>query len=186
MLKSKRLTTPQEVKTFSNPFRFKIINLFTQGKTPLTVKQMADKLGQVPSKVHYHVKALEKIGVLEIVETKDNSGITEKYYLPTAENFYVDQVVKTSKNNVYDDGQDDFIGVITKEIIKNLDDFRDNVNPNEDAGRLVSNLEGYLTPAETRELHDMCVDYIKSRKRTKDSKPFFCSLLTIKKFNNTK
>lgn len=114
MLKSKRLTTPQEVKTFSNPFRFKIINLFTQGKTPLTVKQMADKLGQVPSKVHYHVKALEKIGVLEIVETKDNSGITEKYYLPTAENFYVDQVVKTSKNNVYDDGQDDFIGIITK------------------------------------------------------------------------
>lgn len=182
MIKSKRLTSPNEVRIFSNPFRMKILSLFQFDIIPLTVKQMADKLGEVPSKVHYHVKELEKISVLEIVETREKSGIVEKYYFPTAENFLVDNIIKTSKTNVYEDGQDDFIGLALKEVNKNLDSFREHVNENEDSGRLISQLDGYLTPAETRELHDIIVNYIKSKQKKEEANHYSCSFLTIKKF----
>lgn len=42
---------------------------------PLTVKQLADRLGEVPSKVHYHVKELERIGVLGIVDKKKKQAL---------------------------------------------------------------------------------------------------------------
>ena len=52
---------------------------------------MAVKLEEVPSKVHYHVKELERIGVVEIVNTKEKAGIVEKFYLPTADTFKVEK-----------------------------------------------------------------------------------------------
>lgn len=93
MLKEKVLSSLEEIKTISDPFRLKILFLFDEDNTPMTVKQMADKLEEVPSKVHYHVKELEKIGVLEIVKTKEKSGIVEKFYLPTAETFKVERSI---------------------------------------------------------------------------------------------
>ena len=37
-------------------------------------------MGEVPAKIHYHVKKLEAIGVLYIKYTKQVNGITAKYY----------------------------------------------------------------------------------------------------------
>lgn len=182
MEKSMRLTTPEEIKVFSNPFRMKILSLYDMDYISLTVKQMSDRLGEVPSKVHYHVKELERIGVMKIVETKEKSGIIEKYYLPTAEQFYIDNIIKTSGSNIYQNDQDDIFTIIMNEVNENIDSFKKNFDPNIDAGRLFSQLNGYLTPAETRELHDMCVNYIKSKVKQEDSVPFCCTLLTIKKF----
>jgi predicted transcriptional regulator len=93
MKKEKMLSTLDEIKTISDPFRLKILFLFDEDNTPMTVKQMAVKLEEVPSKVHYHVKELERIGVLEIVKTKEKSGIVEKFYLPTADTFKVERSI---------------------------------------------------------------------------------------------
>lgn len=183
MEKSKRLTTADEIRIFSNHFRMKILSLFDCNYTSMTIKQMADKLGEVPSKVHYHVKALEKINVMEIVETKEKSGIIEKYYLPTAENFYIDNVVKTPGSKIYEDNQEDIFSNVMKEVYESIDSCRKNADPNEDSGRLFSQFNVYLTPAETRELHDICINYIKSKEKKEDSMPFNFTLLTIKKYD---
>jgi hypothetical protein len=90
-MKEKILSSLDEIKTISDPFRLKILFLFDEDNTPMTVKQMAVKLEEVPSKVHYHVKELERIGVLEIVITKEKAGIVEKFYLPTADTFKVER-----------------------------------------------------------------------------------------------
>lgn len=56
----------------------------------LTVKQMADRMGLVPASVHYHVKVLEKVGLVTLVEIREKSGILEKYYRAIAREFQVD------------------------------------------------------------------------------------------------
>lgn len=184
MLKLKRITKPQEIKVISDPFRMKIISLFSINKEPLTVKQMADKLVEVPSRVHYHVKMLEKIEVMEIVETKEKSGIVEKYYLPTAEEFKIDNAIKTSKNDIYEEEQDDVLGIVLKNLKVNTDIYRKNVKEGDDDGRLFSDIEGYLTPAETRELHDMCVEYIKSKTKREGTKLYECTLISVRKYDD--
>ncbi|MGZ4031516.1 MAG: helix-turn-helix domain-containing protein [Tumebacillaceae bacterium] len=51
---------------------------------PRTSKQIADQLGLSKSKVHYHVLDLHRVGLLQLVETKEKGGVIEKNYLPIA------------------------------------------------------------------------------------------------------
>ncbi|WP_440118938.1 ArsR/SmtB family transcription factor [Paenibacillus sp. QZ-Y1] len=81
-MQQKVLSTIEEIKVYSDPYRIQIMNMFnTQGR-PSTVKEVADQMGEVPAKVHYHVKKLEKIGLLTIVSTREINGIIAKYYEP--------------------------------------------------------------------------------------------------------
>ena len=74
------LSTLEEIKVYSDPYRLKIIYAFGRIGRPATVKEVADAMGEVPAKIHYHVKKLEKIGILKIVATKEINGIVAKYY----------------------------------------------------------------------------------------------------------
>lgn len=76
----KVLTTTEEIKIYSDPYRLRILHVFRRFGKPATVKEIADELGEIPAKVYYHVKKLEKIGLLTLVETKEINGIVAKYY----------------------------------------------------------------------------------------------------------
>lgn len=94
------LTTLEEIKVFSDPFRYKILMCFYRKKQPATVKEIAVALNEVPANVHYHVKKLEKAGILQLVYTKEINGIIAKYYEPTAEVFdinYPDEIAAANK-----------------------------------------------------------------------------------------
>ncbi|MBS8266991.1 ArsR family transcriptional regulator [Mesobacillus boroniphilus] len=82
------ITTIEQAKVFSHELRMRIMRCFLQEK-PKTATHIADELGMAPSKIHYHVKELVKVGLLELVDTRENSGIIEKYYLPVAKLFRV-------------------------------------------------------------------------------------------------
>ncbi|GGH29475.1 ArsR/SmtB family transcription factor [Paenibacillus segetis] len=76
------LTSLEDIRVYSDPYRLQIMNTFINMDRPATVKEIADELGEVPAKVHYHVKKLEKVGLLKLVSTKNIKGIIAKYYLP--------------------------------------------------------------------------------------------------------
>ncbi|WP_145408771.1 ArsR/SmtB family transcription factor [Paenibacillus xylanexedens] len=76
------LSTIEEIKVYSDPYRIQIMNTFRKQGRPSTVKEIADLMGEVPAKVHYHVKKLEKIGLLTLVSTREINGIIAKYYDP--------------------------------------------------------------------------------------------------------
>lgn len=78
----KELKSLEEIRIYSDPYRIQIMNEFQKIGRPATVKEIADSLGEVPAKVHYHVKKLESIGLVSIVDTKLVNGITAKYYEP--------------------------------------------------------------------------------------------------------
>lgn len=77
----KSLTTLEEIKIFSDPYRLRIMKTFVDFGRPATVKEVADRMGEVPAKVYYHVKKLESIGLVSIDHTEVINGIVAKYYL---------------------------------------------------------------------------------------------------------
>lgn len=80
----------EQIKAYSDPYRLKIISFLKNTKEAATVKEIADYLGEVPAKVHYHIKKLERAGILELVRTKEIKGIIAKYYYLTADSFVIE------------------------------------------------------------------------------------------------
>ena len=83
-----RITTLEQLKAISDPLRIDILEIVAD--EALTVKQMADKLNQPPTRLYYHVSELEAAGFVKLVGTRVKSGIVEKYYRIAAESMQVD------------------------------------------------------------------------------------------------
>ena len=49
-------------------------------EAPRTTKQVAELLGQPPTRLYHHVAALEGAGLLRLTETRKNRGAVEKWY----------------------------------------------------------------------------------------------------------
>ena len=54
-----------------------------------TCTALAERLGSTPQKVHYHVKALEQVGVVERVAERKVRGIHEGIYRATARSYWL-------------------------------------------------------------------------------------------------
>lgn len=87
MNKNKILTTAEEIKALSDPFRYRILDTLYKFEDGATVKQLGQALNEVPSKIHYHIKKLEKVEIVVLDHTKEINGIIAKFYKPTAESF---------------------------------------------------------------------------------------------------
>ena len=67
-----------ELRALAHPLRLRILELFAEA--PRTTKQVADLLGQPPTRLYHHVAALERAGLLLLRETRRNRGAVEKWY----------------------------------------------------------------------------------------------------------
>lgn len=83
------LSELEKVKAICDPLRIKLLKLLIHHD--LTAKQLASYVHQSSSKIHYHVKELEKQGLIELVYTAEKGGILEKYYRAIANNYFIDQ-----------------------------------------------------------------------------------------------
>jgi aminopeptidase len=83
------LSDLEKVKAICDPLRIKLLKLLI--KQDLTAKQLASSVHQSSSKIHYHVKELEKYGLIQLVYTAEKGGILEKYYRAVANNYFIDQ-----------------------------------------------------------------------------------------------
>lgn len=83
----KAITDARHVRILMNPIRQAVLKVLRRNKEPMTVKQIAARMDLKPANVHFHVKQLEEIGVLELVRTEVVRGIVAKFYQPTAQIF---------------------------------------------------------------------------------------------------
>jgi hypothetical protein len=60
-----------------------MMELFAE--SPKTTKQVADLLGEPPTRLYHHVAALERAGLLVLKETRQNRGAVEKWYAGVAQ-----------------------------------------------------------------------------------------------------
>ena len=76
------IATIEQLRAVADMLRIRIIDHLLE--RPMTVTQLGEALGEAPAKIHYHVRELEKAGLLVLVETREKGGILEKYYQPIA------------------------------------------------------------------------------------------------------
>ncbi len=81
------VTEPRARQALAHPERRRIVELLVEEAR--TARQLAEALGGTPGRVHYHVKALEKAGLIEIASRVERGGVVEKYYRPVARNVCV-------------------------------------------------------------------------------------------------
>ncbi len=77
----------EQVRVLSHPLRVRILeSLFTER----TTKQVAELLGEKPTRLYHHVAALERVGLVRLIRTRRNRGAVEKYYRAVARAFNAD------------------------------------------------------------------------------------------------
>lgn len=84
ILETYDLATIEQVRAMADELRIRIIKQLTL--QTMTVTQLADLFGEAPNKLHYHVRELERVGLLKKVETREKGAILEKYYRAVARN----------------------------------------------------------------------------------------------------
>ena len=108
----------ETLKVITDPLRAQIMDTATL--EPLTVKQVAVRLGLSPSKLYYHFNMLEKFGFIRVVETKQVGNMLEKTFQTIASQFDIAPALLTSKT---DDSKD-----VLYELVKStLDTTREDI-----------------------------------------------------------
>ena len=67
-----------ELRALAHPLRLRLFELFAE--KPRTTMQVAQLLGEPPTRLYHHVNALEKAGLLRLRETRPIRGTVEKYF----------------------------------------------------------------------------------------------------------
>jgi DNA-binding transcriptional ArsR family regulator len=83
-----RISDLETLRAVSDPLRVQIVELLQDEN--LTVKQVAEKLGLAPSKLYYHFATLEKLGLIEVAETRMVANMVEKVFTSNADALDVD------------------------------------------------------------------------------------------------
>ena len=118
---TRTLARPDQIKALANPLRQRILEMMIA--EPITTKQVADRLGEKPTKLYHHVDTLEHAGLVKLIRTKRKRGTVEKYYQAVAERFTLDRKaveVRTAAN----DEQGKLEGIIATALDDTLDEIR--------------------------------------------------------------
>jgi predicted transcriptional regulator len=84
------LRTEEQRRAVASPLRMELIGLFLERK-PLSVAQMAERMGRSATALYYHVGVLEKAGLLKRAGKQRSGRRSEALYLPVADMFKMEQ-----------------------------------------------------------------------------------------------
>jgi DNA-binding transcriptional ArsR family regulator len=82
------LSNLEQVKVLADPLRIRILEELCMEER--TTKQVAQRLGEKPTKLYHHVEALDRVGLIRLTRTRQNRGTLEKYYMAVARTFRAD------------------------------------------------------------------------------------------------
>lgn len=188
MQKTKVLSTLEEIKAFSDPYRLKIIEYMGNCGRAKTVKEIADALNETPAKVHYHMKKLEKSGIVEIEYTKEINGIIAKYYRLSANNYTIENsALKGPASGVIKGQTARLISLMydsSKSVIINKINSDESINPN---ASQISSATVYLNKEEAAELKKYLSSFFEKHEKKDEGKSphhLFISLMELDNEDN--
>ncbi|HET9232819.1 MAG TPA: helix-turn-helix domain-containing protein [Candidatus Eisenbacteria bacterium] len=79
------LSDLDQVKVLADPLRLRILEELCAAER--TTKQVAERIGEKPTKLYHHMEALERVGLIRLARTRQNRGTMEKYYMAVARQF---------------------------------------------------------------------------------------------------
>ncbi|WP_152826530.1 winged helix-turn-helix domain-containing protein [Paenibacillus glucanolyticus] len=80
-----KIKTHEQLKAIADPLRTKILMKLV--KDAHTGQQLAEMLDITRNNIYFHLKELEKHGVIQIVRKEEKNGIVQKYYRAVASRF---------------------------------------------------------------------------------------------------
>ncbi|WP_079525355.1 winged helix-turn-helix domain-containing protein [Halobacillus hunanensis] len=83
------LTTHDQLKTLSDPFRSQL--LLRLMEKPMTGQQLSEVFDLSRARIHYHLKELEKNDLVHIVKKEEKNGIVQKFYQSVSRGFVADR-----------------------------------------------------------------------------------------------
>lgn len=79
------LTNYSQLKALSDPLRAEMMMRLLE--KPYTGQQLSEYFKLSRARIHYHLKELEKNGLIELVYTEEKNGIIQKFYQSVARGF---------------------------------------------------------------------------------------------------
>ncbi|MBS7525503.1 helix-turn-helix domain-containing protein [Fusibacter paucivorans] len=141
----------EQIKAISQQYRLQIVEAFEN--KPKTAKQIAETMGEPHGRVNYHIKMLEKVGIIELVEEIVKFGVVEKYYCPVAKKMMIDSTAVTlddEMNNSIGKVSLAFFEGISRDFYVSLEHFNGTTSR-----KIAYASDYYLTDEEAKELSDM-------------------------------
>ena len=124
------ITDLETLRMLADPLRLAVLGAIPAqpGQSPVTVKEIAEKLDEGQTKLYRHIKQLEEAGLVLVAETRVVSGIIEKRYRAAQRRLTVDgDVLRTMQSP----------DVLTDAIVAVLDATRTTLAADLRAGRVV-------------------------------------------------
>ncbi|HWQ84429.1 MAG TPA: substrate-binding domain-containing protein [Anaerolineales bacterium] len=87
----RRITKYDHLKILADSRRLYILQRLMAG--PATLSMLGKELGEHPARVRHHLKKLEEIGLVELVNTQVVRGFIEKYYRAKARAFLLNDLI---------------------------------------------------------------------------------------------
>lgn len=81
------IETLEQLRALTDPLRMRILEQLVQ--QPMTMSQLGSLFGETTAKMHYHVRELERLGFIRLVEKRERGGFLEKYYRAVARDVQV-------------------------------------------------------------------------------------------------
>jgi len=78
------LQSIEQLRAIADSLRLRIFEALAQ--RAMTATQVGEELQIAAPKAHYHIRELERLGLVQLVETRERGGILEKYYRSIARN----------------------------------------------------------------------------------------------------
>ena len=93
--KEVHLANLEQMKVLADPRRIRILELLCEEER--TTKQVAEILGEPPTRLYHHVAALARVGLIRLARTRQSRGAVEKYYVAIAKAFSADPKLFASR-----------------------------------------------------------------------------------------
>lgn len=98
MKKMMTIETYDQLKALGDPLRSEIMMQLVM--QPYTVQQLSELLNIPRGQIHYHLKNLEKNGLVQLVKTEEKNGILQKFYQAKARDFAISEKLLPHKKDV--------------------------------------------------------------------------------------
>ncbi len=123
MLPIRKLQSFDQLKLLADPRRLAILRQLMAGPASLTM--LGKSLSEHPAWVRHHLKQLETAGLVELVETRVQSGVVEKFYRACASGYLVQELIlpdnPTRPVIVFSGSHDLAVEILAHQLSENLD-----------------------------------------------------------------
>jgi DNA-binding transcriptional ArsR family regulator len=109
----------EQMRVIADDLRQRIFEALVE--QPMTVTQVGEQLGIAPARIHYHVRELERVGLVRLVDTREKGGILEKYYRAVARHImFPMSLVRSADPSEIFDAANDFVHDVARRFLSAL------------------------------------------------------------------